>query len=173
MARAPSMALVQDMPRLAALDGPWKLRFTPGWGAPEDIELQKLQSWTQHKDPGVKHYSGAVLYSQDFDAPPPSPGQKTLLDLGEVCVLAGVTLNGKDLGVSWRPPYSYDVSETLLPGKNHLEVRVVNLWTNRLIADSGLPETGRKTWASWNPYRPGDTLLKSGLLGPVLLRRAP
>ena len=62
------------------------------------------------------------------------------------------------------------MTKALRYGKNRLEVKVVNVWTNRLIADAGLPESQRVSWATYNPYKPGDRLLPSGLLGPVVLR---
>jgi hypothetical protein len=37
------------------------------------------------------------------------------------------------------------------------------------LGDSGLPEKDRLTWSTWNPYKPTDPLLPSGLLGPVQL----
>lgn len=40
------------------------------------------------------------------------------------------------------------------------------------LGDSGLPEKDRLTWSTWNPYKPTDPLLPSGLLGPVRLMSA-
>jgi hypothetical protein len=40
------------------------------------------------------------------------------------------------------------------------------------LGDSGLPEKDRLTWSAWNPYKPTDPLLPSGLLGPVRLMTA-
>ena len=95
-----------------------------------------------------------------------------VLDLGEVQVLASVKLNGQELGLVWKPPYAVDVTDGIKRGRNRLEVRVVNVWVNRLIADAALPPGRRLTWASWTPYRAGDVPLPSGLLGPVVLRGA-
>ena len=62
------------------------------------------------------------------------------------------------------------MTAALHPGKNHLEVKVANLWANRLIADAGLPEAQRLTWTNYAPYKAGAPRLPSGLLGPVVLR---
>jgi hypothetical protein len=93
-----------------------------------------------------------------------------VLDLGQVQTLALVKINGKELGPLWTGPYALDVTAAARTGNNHLEVRVVNVWVNRLIADAALPPGQRLTWASWNPFRPDDPLLPSGLLGPVQIR---
>jgi hypothetical protein len=98
------------------------------------------------------------------------PGERLSLDLGKVGVLASVKLNGQDLGVLWKEPFASDVTRVLKPGRNVLEVRAVNLWVNRLVADAGLPVGKRLTWATWSPFRPSDALLPSGLIGPVQLR---
>lgn len=159
--------LFAEMPELEPLTGPWDVRFTPGWGAPEQVPFTNLISWTDSPDAGVRDYSGSATYTKDFELPAWPPGNHLVLDLGDVKVLAAVKLNGHDLGVLWKQPYALDVTSALHPGKNSLEVRVVNTWANRLIADSALPPVKRLTWATYNPYHPGDPLLPSGLLGPV------
>jgi hypothetical protein len=173
LATPPTLAtteIISDMPELLALTGPWNLRFTPGWGAPEQVTFPNLVSWTDFADDGVRHYSGSATYTKTFDLPAVPPGKRVMLDLGDVKVLAAVKLNGQDLGVVWKAPYALDVTKALKPGSNTLEVRVVNTWTNRLIADAGLPPEKRLTWANYNPEHPGDALKPSGLLGPVVLR---
>ena len=35
--------------------------------------------------------------------------------------MAELRLNGKDLGVLWKPPYAVDVTGALKPGRNELE----------------------------------------------------
>jgi len=54
-------------------------------------------------------------------------------------------------------------------GTNVLEVRVANLWPNRLIGDAAVPPERRVTWTTWNPFAPNTPLLPSGLFGPVTL----
>lgn len=122
----------------------------------------------------MKHFSGAAVYLKTFDVPPSMLGQDSRphLDLGQVQVMAQVKLNGRDLGVLWKPPFRVEVTGAVKPGENALEIRVVNLWPNRLIGDQSLPPEHRIAWSTWNPFQKDSPLLESGLLGPVTLRVA-
>jgi hypothetical protein len=97
------------------------------------------------------------------------------LDLGEVKELAEVRVNGKSLGVLWTYPFRVSVSGAVHEGRNELEVRVTNLWPNRLIGDARLPREKRLTRTNVEkfdqPPKGGGEhrLLPSGLLGPVRL----
>ena len=118
----------------------------------------------------MKHFSGTATYSTTFDFPGAkleTKNSKFLLALGDVQVMARVTLNGQDCGIAWKPPYRVDVSRALKAGENRLGISVANLWPNRMIADAALPENQRLTWSSWEPFKQDTPLLKSGLLGPV------
>ena len=163
-------AEVRAIPQPLDLGGGWNLAFPPKWGAPEKVALDKLISWTEHPDDGVKHFSGTAVYSRTFDWKGEGAGVRYWLDLGSVKELAQVILNGKDLGVLWKPPFRVDATVALRPGQNVLEVRITNLWPNRMIGDSALPKEKRVTWAAFEPFTPKDALLPSGLLGPVALR---
>ena len=55
-------------------------------------------------------------------------------------MLGEVLLNGKGLGIVWKAPYRVEVTGAIGAGENRLEVRVTNLWPNRLIGDEQLPE---------------------------------
>lgn len=167
--KANPAGLVGEIPVWKTLSGSWEVRFTPNAGAPEQLVFPTLVSWPEHSDPGVRNYSGTATYRQEFDLPA-MPAGNAVLDLGRVESLASVSLNGVELGVLWKPPFAVDATKALRSGKNRLEVKVVNVWTNRLIADAALPEAGRVTRASFNPYKSTDRLLPSGLLGPVQLR---
>jgi len=81
-------------------------------------------------------------------------------------------LNGRDLGVVWTAPFHLDATEALKAGVNTLEIRVANLWPNRLIGDAALPSEQRVTWTTWNPFAKDAPLIESGLLGPVTLQEA-
>ncbi|MEI7946546.1 MAG: glycosyl hydrolase [bacterium] len=121
--------------------GPWTVSFPPGKQAPEHVTLSKLVSWTESADEGVKYFSGTATYRKTFDVPESkiSNGKsKILLDLGQVKNVAEVSLNGEKLGTLWKPPFAVDVTRVLKSGTNELEIKVTNLWPNRLIGDSKL-----------------------------------
>jgi hypothetical protein len=188
-------ASVAAVPAPLSVAGPWTVQFAPAWGAPAQVSLDHLVPWNSHPDPGIQHYSGAAVYRTTFDVPREllKDRRTFYLDLGKVQVMAEVKLNGKDLGLLWKAPFRVEATSALRAGRNQLEVKVVNLWPNRLIGDELLPEdsernpdgtlkrwpqwlldgqpspTGRHTFAMWRLWKKGDPLLESGLIGPVTL----
>ncbi len=163
--------LTRAMPVWQSLADAWNVSFDPRWGGPAQVEFPRLISWTDSTDQGIRDYSGTATYTREFDLPKTLP-PRVVLDLGKVDVIASVTVNGQNLGDVWKAPYSVDVTAALHAGKNRLEVKVANLWANRLIADAGLPEAKRLTWTNYPPYTADKPRLPSGLLGPVVLRSA-
>jgi hypothetical protein len=123
---------------LATVGGSWKVAFQPNLGAPESIELEKLEPWSANSVEGVKYFSGTATYSKTIQAEASwlTPGAKIILDLGKVADIAEVSVNGTKLGTLWKPPYRIDVTAALKAGDNQLEVAVTNEWTNRIIGDS-------------------------------------
>jgi hypothetical protein len=97
-------------------------------------------------------------------------GRRLLLDLGKVHEVAEVVINGRSAGIAWKPPYAVDITDLVKPGANRLEIKVTNLWPNRLIGDA---KTGQKfTWTApggMGGYNANARLLPSGLLGPARL----
>lgn len=164
---------VKSPPPPIALDGPWQVKFDPQWGGPDSISFPALQDWAKHELPGIRFYSGTAEYVINFQVPPGWLEQNAAveLDLGSVETLAEVQLNGRDLGVWWKPPFREIITPTLMPGDNELRVRVTNQWTNRLIGDAALPEEKRITRTTMRPYGADFPLEPSGLIGPVKLRR--
>ncbi len=189
---------VASLPPPLPIGGPWEVQFPPKLGAPEKIVLEKPISWSEHGDPGVKYFSGTATYRTSFNLPADwlSSNRKLSLDLGRVEVMAEVTLNGQPLGLLWKSPYRVDISGAARSGENTLELKVTNLWINRMIGDEQLPEdsdrnpngtlkawpkwlqqhkpspTGRYTFTSWRLWKKGAPLVESGLLGPVTLKVA-
>jgi hypothetical protein len=141
-----------DVPALSEpveINGPWEVRFTPGWGAPPQVNFPELISWTEHSDPGVKYFSGRATYVKRIQVPPSlvGRGRALFLNLGDVGVIASVKLNEKELGILWKAPFQIDITGVVHAGANSLEIAVVNLWPNRIIGDEQLPDD-----CEWIPY---------------------
>ena len=176
--RKPAARLFVTMPaisetQVATVEGGWDVSFQPDRGAPSMITLDRLSSWSDSSDKGVKYFSGTGIYYRSIEAPADwfVRGAKLWLDLGSVKNLADVTVNGKALGILWKAPFRVDVTDALKPGGNRLEIKVTNLWVNRLIGDAQ-PDAARKYTYTTQPfYRAESPLLPSGLLGPVRVVR--
>jgi hypothetical protein len=153
--------------KVADVDGSWNVSFEPDRGAPSSITFDKLISWSDSTDPGVKYFSGAGTYTTTLQASADwfKKGSQMWIDLGDVKNLAEVTVNGKDIGVVWHAPYRLDATSALKPGKNEISVKVINAWVNRLIGDQQ-PGATKYTFADVKPYKANSPLLASGLLGP-------
>jgi hypothetical protein len=179
-----------DLPAPLILVGPWQVEFPEGWGAPRTTTFEKLTSWTESDNEGIKFFSGIATYRKTFELTESLAKTKRLfLQLGDLAEIAEVTLNGKKLGLVWLPPYRIEISGVALAGTNQLEISVANLWANRLNADSLLPEEKRFTRSNLDRIQTDPTsdssygrvpkgktrpvykeippLMKSGLFGPV------
>jgi hypothetical protein len=103
------------------------------------------------------------------------------LDLGEVLDVAEVFVNGKSAGVLWTKPFKIEIQELVEPGVNTLEIRITNMWINRLTGDLALPPERRFCRTNRPPEsryfsEAGDEtyrVQKAGLIGPVILRIFP
>ena len=156
---------------LQTIDGPWDVSFDPQWGGPASVRFEQLEDWTKRSEPGIRYYSGKAIYRIRFDAGNAVAERAMFLSLGRVYNIASVRLNGQDLGVVWCAPWRASLpANGLKTSGDDLEITVANLWLNRLIRDSGLPEKKRLTWIPDKyPFEPNDPLQPSGLLGPVQL----
>ncbi len=153
-----------------SVQGPWDVSFPPGLGAPASRHFDVLSSWTSNPDPGIKYFSGTATYITTFGADKKrfTKNGHVRLNLGEVKNIAEVSMNGRSLGVLWRKPFVVDVTSALQPGKNRLEVKVTNVWPNRMIGDKQ-PGAQRIAYSTFDPFKADSPLLPSGLLGPVTL----
>lgn len=158
--------------QLAKLDGPWKVEFEAGRGAPSNIELARLAPLNESENDAIKYFSGIATYTREFQVPRSwKPGTPLKLDLGEAYEIAEVSVNGKLAGYAWHAPYIVDISTVAKRGKNRVQVRVGNLWVNRFIGDAQ-PNATKITWTASPMYRANATLRPSGLVGPVSLIEA-
>jgi len=177
---------------------PWTLRFPDGKGAPTSVPMPELVSWTEVAQDGVKHFSGTATYVGRMDVSRlDRTGAEYWLDLGRVKNFAEVSINGHPLPTLWKAPFRQDVTQWLRKGSNDLQVKVTNLWPNRLIGDEQYPADAsyrgpiqawpnwlkdpnvkrppgkRTTFTTWQFFTKDSPLLESGLLGPVRLMRVP
>ena len=151
------------------ITGPWEVRFPPNLGAPPSRVFDELVSWTTIPDDGIKYFSGTATYLKEFDVPASllTADGRMELSLGQIRNVADVTLNGKPLGILWKPPYVCDVTGVVRSGKNELKIEITNLWANRLVGDAKLPREKRVTRITQQVPIQGPH--ESGLLGPVQL----
>ena len=101
--------------------------------------------------------------------PGSAPGDHQWLDLGDVQNLAEVSVNGANLGIVWKKPFRVDITGAAKPGANVVEVKVTNLWVNRMIGDRQPGAAEQFTFTRPVFYKANSPLLPSGLLGPVRL----
>ncbi len=194
----------RDLPAPQEIAGPWEVAFPPKMDVPQRLALDRLVALDQHPDEAVRHFSGTATYRKVFDLPAEVGGRKSeigrgrspqadlrpltsdlaspvLLDLGRVESMAGVIVNGRALGVLWKPPFIVDITDVVQPGTNTLEVRVIGTWRNRLVGDAKHPDgfPGGSKPPQFKPsvtadmkLGPNAPLAPYGLLGPVRLLSA-
>lgn len=149
---------------LTQISTPWKVSFND-----KNVMFNKLTSWVENTDADVKYFSGTAVYENTFKAPKPPKGASVLLDLGDVKNIAEVIVNGRNMGVAWKKPFKLDITEAVKAGDNSIQVKVTNLWPNRLIGDAQ-PDVKQKTTFTTMPfYRADSPLLPSGMMGDVKL----
>ena len=73
------------------------------------------------------------------------------------------------MGIAWKKPFKLDITAGVKKGKNTLEIKVTNLWVNRLIGDQQPAVKQKITFTTMPFYKADAPLLPSGLLGPVKL----
>lgn len=154
---------------IVTISGPWQVHFQENRGAPEKANFETLNSWTEHEEYGIKYFSGTAVYQNTFQLEQVARGSKIMLDLGEVKNLAEVIVNGKNVGVLWKTPFKIEISESIKAGENTLEIRVTNVWVNRLIGDAQPGVEDKITFMTMPLVQANQPLLPSGLMGPVKL----
>jgi hypothetical protein len=165
------------------VEGSWRVTFPEGWGAPAEAHFDRLISWTETHDDGIRYFSGTACYHKTISVEEESIAPRIELSLGEVYDVAEVFLNGKSAGIIWKPPFKLDVTDLIQAGENNLKIEVVNQWVNRLTGDM-LSGPGDRFCRTNQPYITRDDmgydnwaeggdetfrLQTSGLLGPVKL----
>ncbi|HEX3933097.1 MAG TPA: glycosyl hydrolase, partial [Puia sp.] len=154
-----------------AVDQPWTIDFDSKMRGPaKPVVFDTLMDWAKNTNDSIKYYSGTAWYHNTFNIGKVSKGIHYVIDLGVARAIAKVTVNGIEMGGVWTPPYQVDITRAVKPGINKLDIKVVNTWVNRLIGDSKLPTSQRKTSVLFGP-NPEGGLESSGLLGPVAIKQ--
>lgn len=136
----------------------------------KEINRNELFDWSKEEDEQIRYYSGTATYKTTFRWKNKlNKNQRVFLNLGQICNLATVRINGIDCGTIWTAPYQADITAALKKGINQLEIEVTNTWANAFLgADEGkAPFPG--IWANAKYRRQEKTLLPAGLLGPLSL----
>jgi hypothetical protein len=55
--------------KLTDIQGPWTVHFQTGRGAPEEVKMDRLTSWTESAEQGVKYFSGEAAYEKTVEVP--------------------------------------------------------------------------------------------------------
>ena len=148
--------------------GPWNVAFPARWDAPASATFDSLIPWNEHTDNGIKYFSGTATYTKRIDCEKAralvANSDRVMLDLGVVKNFAEVTVNGKKYPVLWKPPFRLDITDAVKTtsvqqqgaccstlavssttttsvqqqGCIDIEIKVTNLWPNRLIGDDTL-----------------------------------
>jgi hypothetical protein len=168
--KKPAPIFVDTSREKTTIKGKWTVKFQPGRLAPESVEWDELIDWTTSQEPGIKYFSGTATYSIQFEMPNAAAGD-FWLDLGKACVVGEVSIDRQALGTVWTFPFRVKVPATLLSKSSHrLEVKVTNVWNNRLVGDQFLPEDKRITRTNMQgQHKKSSPLVPSGLVGPVTL----
>ncbi len=166
--------------------GTWTVEFSGFGGVQQRMELPKLADWTTL--PGLKDFSGTAHYTLEVELPAgvTDKTKSVCLDMGAVHEVAHVRINGTDAGKVWMQPYQVDVTGLLQPGKNKIQITVVNLLWNYaagLKQPNPIPQelqehygtTWKQAYNGWGSLQAAkkhnqNDRLPSGLLGPVTLQ---
>ncbi len=152
---------------ISDLSDGWIVSFRSPFGEEKSMHLDELRLWNESPDPWVRYFSGTASYKKTITLPECSGS--LILDLGEVKNLAQVYIDGQEVATLWKTPFKTDITDYINGQTVELEVKVTNLWVNRLIGDSRLKKSERKTYVPASFYGPEDELLSSGMAGPVRL----
>ncbi|MCF2946930.1 glycoside hydrolase [Paraglaciecola aquimarina] len=172
---------VDNLPAAITLEQPWQLTLQENRDVPTRLTLDKLTSLTELKPVALAHYSGSIRYQTSFTVSPEwlRADQQLQLGLGEVGVIARVTVNGQNLGELWSRPLTLNIEDAVKPGTNTLTVEVATTWLNRLIGDLKYPEqfpdsTKAKSFNTDITFegtvKKDRALQPSGLIGPVTIQ---
>jgi hypothetical protein len=146
----------------------WTVSFDTVMGGPATYRMDKLMDWASADSTGVKYYSGTAAYTRQFTIEKGilSRGTHAYVTFENIQEVASVSVNGKDCGIIWTPPYRTDITQHIKPGINEIRVQVTNTWNNRIVGDWRNPEKFQYTRTNAkSKFNAKSALLPSGLIG--------
>ena len=150
------------------LSNNWNVSFNPEMGGPATYHLDRLVSWPDITEEGIKYYSGTATYQKNFtiDKNALTKGTDAFVVFEDIKEMAQVHVNGNDCGIIWMPPYKTDITKYLKAGSNNITVKVVNTWNNRIVGDVRNPDKKQYTMTNIKyKFKADSPLLKSGISG--------
>ena len=92
------------------------------------------------------------------------------LNIGNLQVIGTVIINGQQLDTElWHVPFKMNIASFLQPGVNHLEIKVTNLWRNKILEQVINPKNKQALFLLHNPIKANQSLLPSGMWGEVTI----
>ena len=180
------------VPEPIKLSEDWEVTFPLQNGTSKKKFYKTLSSWSEDLDEAIQHFSGTAVYNKTFKLSKKQLSNENAfeLDLGSVAIMAEVMVNNKKVATLWKAPFRVAIDDFVKQGENTLQIKITNLWVNRLIGDEKLPldyerkgekitallnwldnpgarPSKRQTFSSWKHWSEDSELLTSGLLGPV------
>jgi hypothetical protein len=145
----------------------WNVKFNPSMGGPSSHRLDSLISWSDISNSGIKYYSGSATYEKEYtlSANAHSTYTNAFLVFNDIQEMVRISVNGKDCGIIWTPPYKADITSQLKAGNNKITVQVINAWNNRIVGDLNNPSEKYTNTNIRNRFKVDGPLLKSGLIG--------
>lgn len=153
---------------------PWTVHFDPAQRGPnEPVVFEKLTDWSTHTDDRIKCYSGTAIYKNTINLKVKEKETFTMI-FDDICNMAEIKINGISCGILWTKPYSVDITDALKDGENTIEIEVVNTWANRIMGDEDFgaeKDDSKKIWTNARYRLPKKELVKSGLIGKIVIHR--
>ena len=182
------------IPEPVNISSDWNLQFDTN----TTLALNELKDWKDQSNEDIKYFSGTATYEKKVNIPVSNKDYGVILDLGTVHIVADVFVNNQFVKTLWMPPFKVDISNYIQSKENKITIKVTNQWSNKLIGDERfpandggyqlgphratdltmpdwyvknqpLPEGKRTTFTTAPFYTKDDSLMPSGLLGPVQL----
>lgn len=156
---------------ILALDDRWDIDFYNRWtGEKFELRQHTLEDWAKSENNQIKHFSGEIIYKNEFDLPEAPSGENVYLDFETLYETAAISINGKPAEQEiWCKPYRVNISSLLQKGSNKIEIRVTNSWKNKMLEQAQKPKKERTIYYNffYDFYVKKPELSPSGIWGDV------